>query len=322
MRGRAEGNVYSNDSVFVQFSNAVTSSGSATLRIGTTSAAEYNLEDCSGCGIAGWGWQDNGWGRNVTGAPIRFNATGPQKLRIQAREDGLSIDQIILSPSRRELPQCLARSAQERYDHLCRDRAFHRRNRSWHAAPAGALPGGWTSRDIGAVGVAGSASFDAPSSTFTLKGAGADIWGTVDALHYAYQTLSGDGTIVARVASVSSNAAWVKAGVMIGALLAADSPQAMMLVSYSKGLAFQRRTAAGGQSTSTPGVSSGAPYYVRLDRSGDTIAAYQSADGSHWALVGTDTLSMGSSAYVGLAISSHSTSSAATATFDHVSVQP
>ena len=51
MRGRAEGNVYINDSVFVQFSNSVTSSGSATMRIGTTSAATYNLEDCSGCGV-------------------------------------------------------------------------------------------------------------------------------------------------------------------------------------------------------------------------------------------------------------------------------
>ena len=55
IRGRAEGNVYSNDSVFVQFSNSVTSCGHATLRFGTTSAAEYNLEDCSGCGISGMG---------------------------------------------------------------------------------------------------------------------------------------------------------------------------------------------------------------------------------------------------------------------------
>ncbi|MEN3339386.1 MAG: mitochondrial cardiolipin hydrolase [Acidobacteriota bacterium] len=99
IRGRAEGNVYTNDSVFVQFSNSVTSSGSATMRIGTTSAAQYNLEDCSGCGLSGWGWQDNGWGSGVMGAKIYFNTTGSQTLRIQAREDGLSIDQIILSPS-------------------------------------------------------------------------------------------------------------------------------------------------------------------------------------------------------------------------------
>jgi hypothetical protein len=33
------------------------------------------------------------------GAKIYFNTTGSQTLRIQSREDGLSIDQIILSPN-------------------------------------------------------------------------------------------------------------------------------------------------------------------------------------------------------------------------------
>ena len=80
MRGKAEGNVYTNDSVFVQFSNAVTSTGTPTFRIGTTSAAEYNLEDCSGCGLSGWGWQDNGWGSGVMGANLYFDTTGPQTL--------------------------------------------------------------------------------------------------------------------------------------------------------------------------------------------------------------------------------------------------
>ena len=26
-----------------------------------------NLEDCSGCGLDGWQWQDNGWGSGVLG---------------------------------------------------------------------------------------------------------------------------------------------------------------------------------------------------------------------------------------------------------------
>lgn len=99
MRGLATGNHYSNDSVFVQFSNAVTSAGAAAYRIGTTSASEYNLENCSGCGLSGWGWQDNGWGVGVMGPELYFNTTGTQTLRIQVREDGLSIDQIVLSPS-------------------------------------------------------------------------------------------------------------------------------------------------------------------------------------------------------------------------------
>jgi Right handed beta helix region len=99
LRGNAEANFWGNDSVFVQFSGAVTAGGSPTWRIGTTSATHVNLEDCSGCGLAGWGWQDNGWGTGVLGALVYFQADGPQTMRVQTREDGFSIDQIVLSPS-------------------------------------------------------------------------------------------------------------------------------------------------------------------------------------------------------------------------------
>jgi phospholipase D-like protein len=99
MRGKADGNSWANDSVFVQFNKSVTSSGAATWRLGTTSAAEVNLEECGGCGVSGWGWQDNGYGSNVLGPLVYFSATGPQTLRVQTREDGFAIDQIVLSPA-------------------------------------------------------------------------------------------------------------------------------------------------------------------------------------------------------------------------------
>jgi hypothetical protein len=97
MRGKADSNNYANDSVFVQFDGTVDSGGNPVYRMGTTSAAEYNLEDCSGCGVANWGWQDNGYAG--FGLDLFFGTTGPQTLRIQVREDGLSLDQIVLSPS-------------------------------------------------------------------------------------------------------------------------------------------------------------------------------------------------------------------------------
>ena len=100
MRGKAQGNLARNDSVFVQFSGSVDASGGAIDRIGTVSAETVNLEECSGCGLSGWGWQDNGWGVNVDGPEIRFASTGPQRIRVQTREDGLTIDQIVLSPQR------------------------------------------------------------------------------------------------------------------------------------------------------------------------------------------------------------------------------
>ena len=58
------------------------------------------LEDCINCGVSGWGWQDNGFGAGVLGGQIYFAATGTQKVRIQTREDGFSIDQVVLSPSK------------------------------------------------------------------------------------------------------------------------------------------------------------------------------------------------------------------------------
>jgi endonuclease/exonuclease/phosphatase family metal-dependent hydrolase len=99
IRGRADGDSWANDSVFVQFAGSVNSSGSAVYRSGTTSALEMNLEDCSGCGISGWGWQDDGWGVGVLGPLVYFQSTGTQTIRVQTREDGLSIDQIVLSPA-------------------------------------------------------------------------------------------------------------------------------------------------------------------------------------------------------------------------------
>jgi phosphatidylserine/phosphatidylglycerophosphate/cardiolipin synthase-like enzyme len=99
IRGRAHANSYNNDSVFVQFDDSVTSSGAAQWRIGTTSATAVTIEDCNtGCGLAGWGWNDNA----TTGVPgalgplVYFSQTGTHRIRVQVREDGLTVDQIML----------------------------------------------------------------------------------------------------------------------------------------------------------------------------------------------------------------------------------
>ena len=98
IRGRAESNSFSNDSAFVQFSGSLDDRAQSVYRIGSTSATTFVLEACSGCGLSGWGWEDNGYGS--LGPPIYFATSGPQKLRIQTREDGLSIDQVVLSPGK------------------------------------------------------------------------------------------------------------------------------------------------------------------------------------------------------------------------------
>ena len=94
-RMQAESNSYSNDSVYVQLSGAVTASGSALARIGSTSALSFILEQGRDAGVSGWGWTDSGW--ESLASPIYFQTAGEQTIRLQPREDGVRIDQIVIS---------------------------------------------------------------------------------------------------------------------------------------------------------------------------------------------------------------------------------
>jgi HKD family nuclease len=96
-RMKADNNSYQNDSVYVQFDGSVNAGGTPMWRTGTADSTWIGLEECSGCGLAGWGWHDNGYGVGVRGPVVYFAATGPQTIRIQQREDGISIDQIVIS---------------------------------------------------------------------------------------------------------------------------------------------------------------------------------------------------------------------------------
>ena len=98
IRGKALNDSWQNDSTFIQFSGSLDTSGAPAYRIGTTSANVVSIEEASGAGVSGWGWQETGYGDGVYGPLIAFDQA-QQTLRIQVREDGLSIDQIVLSPA-------------------------------------------------------------------------------------------------------------------------------------------------------------------------------------------------------------------------------
>lgn len=87
-----------NDSVWVQFSDALVG-GKPAYRMGSTSALLVNLERCGGCGVAGWGWFNSAyWLAQATA--VTFAESGTKTMRIQTREDGVEIDQVVLSPVR------------------------------------------------------------------------------------------------------------------------------------------------------------------------------------------------------------------------------
>lgn len=173
-------------------------------------------------------------------------------------------------------------------------------------APAASLPAGWTSQDIGSPGSAGNAG--ASGDQFELIGGGAGIAGVSDQFRFAYQTLSGDGTITARVLSVpsaspSNNNA--KAGVMIRNTLAGNSASAAVSLTPGSvgGVLFQTRSTNGGPTTLSGSASAGVwpPYWVRLTRAGNQFTAFASANGVDWTQLGSpQTIAMNQTVYIGL----------------------
>ena len=145
--------------------------------------------------------------------------------------------------------------------------------------------------------------------------------GRSDQFHFVYQPLQGDVEVIARIASLQAADGWSKAGVMIRESLTANSRNAFMKVSGSQGWGFQQRIATGDESYNQDGPNGTAPGWARLVREGNLFSAYRSTDGTTWSLVGSDTISMASTVYVGVALTSHDTAQRATATFTNLTAR-
>jgi len=182
----------------------------------------------------------------------------------------------------------------------------------------GSLPSPWADLDIGAVGATGSATYS--TGTFNVLGAGADIWGTADGFNFVYETLTGDGSIVAEVTGLGNTDPWAKAGVMMRETLNANSAFADTLVTAANGTSVQWRASTGaGAQSSAAGPSVTAPYWVKLERVGDDFTGSVSSNGSSWTLVGSATISMAATIYIGLAVTSHKAGTTTAATIGSVS---
>jgi hypothetical protein len=160
----------------------------------------------------------------------------------------------------------------------------------------------------------------AACTTITVTAAGADISGQRDEFMFVYRQLTGDGAIVARVSSLQQKSTWSKAGLMVRESLSATARHASVFASAGNGLVFQRRSASGGvaaQVTGGPGI---APVWLKLERRGDRLTAFRSADGVGWARIGTEIMALPPTVYVGLTVTSANVSLATTGVFSQVAV--
>jgi ABC-type transport system involved in multi-copper enzyme maturation permease subunit len=169
-----------------------------------------------------------------------------------------------------------------------------------------------------------------------------------DSFYFVHQALRGNGSLSVRVTSLTgvysrgggiapgpdpeANFAsgvqpWAKAGILVSQGSRPGSPYAAMLVTGRHGVRMQYD-----YTQDTPGLpgaaSAASPRWLRLVRAGDRLTGYDSADGTHWAKVGSAELAgLPTVVQAGLFVTSPAavaTESAgpslATAVFDHVSL--
>jgi hypothetical protein len=191
-------------------------------------------------------------------------------------------------------------------------------------------PHNWTEHDLSELSLwfrgypASVGSFvEAPAGTYTMTASGADIWGQSDQFHYAFRTLTGTGSIVARVESLTNTDPSAKAGVMIRETLAPDSKYSLVALTPDNGVIAEYRAETGQnsvQAASLAGII--APYWVKIERDlAGNLTAYSSANGSTWQMLGQPIpFQMASNAFIGLAVTAHDVTATCEAKSSNVTI--
>ena len=182
------------------------------------------------------------------------------------------------------------------------------------------LPSPWANQDIGQ-GISGTGS-SYSGGVFSVAGTGCCLArGGPDRFQFAYQPLSGDGTIIARLVSEQNVVNTAKAGLMMRETLADNSSYGFVGVIGGTPLTvFQQRWTTGGEASDWNHGAVSLPYWFKLVRSGNTITGYGSSNGANWVQLDYPlTSTLGSTIYVGLAVGSDTSGQVTTATFDNVS---
>ncbi len=196
------------------------------------------------------------------------------------------------------------------------------------------LPRDWTAGGVDTLNIhiKGSPAdlTEISSDHFIISGGGADIYGTSDEFRYVYKTLSGDGSLVARVESIVNTDPWAKAGVMIRDSLNASSRWVMMLVSTQSGARLHQRLQTAGEATTDtelipegdPQFSVAPPAWIKIERVGDLINGYYATDeaGTQWVAAAGNPQDIGlsSGVTIGFAVCSHNSNAMTAAEFTNI----
>ena len=172
-----------------------------------------------------------------------------------------------------------------------------------------------TSSDVGKPAIAGSSVYDAGTDTHKVTAAGTDIWGVSDQFRFVHQNVSGDATLIVHLTALTNTNSWAKAGLMLRTSLAADAQHVSVFATPGNGVVMQARSTPSAITWSSAGLSRSIPEWLRLDRVGNTFYAFRSGDGMNWEMVDFITVDIPASLLGGMAVTSHNSGAATTATF-------
>jgi regulation of enolase protein 1 (concanavalin A-like superfamily) len=167
------------------------------------------------------------------------------------------------------------------------------------------LPEGVKSENIGNIGTSGRTYYY--KGIYEIKAAGEDVWVNTDECRFVYKEVTGDFTVIVKLDSVDTADLWTKAGLMIRNSLVPYAKNIFLCLTNNKGYYLQARYEPTAITTAVANTLSGqsGPYWMKLERTGDTIKAYYSRDKEHWYDVGTSSIKLKSKVYVGMALTSH-----------------
>jgi chitodextrinase len=175
--------------------------------------------------------------------------------------------------------------------------------------------------DVGNPALAGQTAVIAPGSAYDLTAAGRDIYARSDQFHYAFMVQTGDFDLRVRVASLGAVNEWSKAGLMARESMAAGSREVSVFATPAGGYEFQYRATTGGivQKVDSVARVSYPNTWVRLKRIGNQFASYTSDDGLAWTPLGTTTLAVPATSFLGMALTSHDVTKTVLAQFRDLS---
>jgi TolB protein len=176
------------------------------------------------------------------------------------------------------------------------------------------------SSDIGYT-VRGENAFDKATKTYEITGGGAQMWGTADAFHFAWQDVDGNDWFIQAEVAMPSDAhqPTEKAALMFRQSLDPDSAYAAVIVEADGRVALQWRLKQGAATADKAAPQSSAKT-VRLERRGDLFIASAAGDDGQLHEFASQKLSIDDPVYLGLAVCAHDAAGVATVKFRNLKI--